>query len=143
VSELSFSVIGTPGPQGSKSPKGRDGQGRAILVESSKLVRPWRDSVAWHARDAMAKQGGRVAGPVRVSMTFTVPKPKSAPKRRQTWPDRKPDISKLARSTEDALVTAGAIEDDARIVGYDRLEKVYPNEGIDALDVPGFGSGQL
>ncbi len=39
----------------------------------------------------------------------------SAPKRR-TRPDRRPDLGKLVRSTLDELTTAGAIDDDARVV---------------------------
>ena len=70
-------------------------------------------------------------------MVFTLPKPSSAPKRRRTWPMRKPDLSKLARSTEDALVDAGLLADDARIVEYQRLAKVYPGEDVEALDAPG------
>jgi crossover junction endodeoxyribonuclease RusA len=69
-------------------------------------------------------------------MVFTLPKPKSAPKTRRTLPDRKPDIDKLVRSTCDALTTAGVYEDDARIVSL-TASKVFPGEGIDALDVPG------
>jgi crossover junction endodeoxyribonuclease RusA len=77
-----------------------------------------------------------MVGPVSVEMIFTLPKPKSAPKLRKTMPDRKPDLSKLVRSTEDALTDAGAWEDDARVVEC-RSAKRYPGEGPDALDVPG------
>jgi hypothetical protein len=48
-----------------------------------------------------------------------------------------PDLSKLARATEDALVDAGLLRDDARIVEYLRLAKVFPNEDPEALDAPG------
>jgi crossover junction endodeoxyribonuclease RusA len=131
---LTIKVYGIPGPQGSKSFKGMRG-GHAIMVESSKKVKPWREAVKWAAREAMA---GSVAikGPVDVDMIFTLPKPSSAPKRRLTFPDRKPDLSKLVRSTEDALTDAGAWEDDARVIRC-VSGKRYPNEGIDALDSPG------
>jgi Holliday junction resolvase RusA-like endonuclease len=137
-------VVGLPGPQGSKKLVGRDGKGRGILVESSKKVKPWREAVVWAAREAMEEGAlslerhcnGAVIGAVSVEMIFTLPKPKSAPKRRATLPDRKPDLSKLVRSTEDALTTAGVYEDDARIVEC-RSAKRYPGEGPDALDVPG------
>lgn len=46
------------------------------------------------------------------------------------------NLSKLVRSTEDALTDAGAWDDDARIVEC-RSGKRYPGEGPDALDVPG------
>src|SRR5690242_15255728 len=80
---------------------------------------------------------GGITGAVIVEMIFTLPKPKSAPKKRRTWPDRAPDLSKLARATEDALNDVGAWEDDARVIEYRRLAKVYPGEDRDALPVPG------
>jgi len=49
---------------------------------------------------------------------------------------RTPDLSKLVRSTEDALTEAGIWKDDARVVEC-FASKRYPNEGPDALDVPG------
>jgi Holliday junction resolvase RusA-like endonuclease len=110
--------------------------GRGVMVESSKKVKPWRQDVVAAAKEAM---GGAAPldGSLVVRMVFTLPKPASAPKRRKTWPNKKPDVSKLARSTEDALVTAGAISDDARIVEYARLAKVFPGEDQDALASPG------
>jgi Holliday junction resolvase RusA-like endonuclease len=125
---IHFCVYGTPGPQGSKR-----FVGKGVMIESSKKVKPWREAVVWAAREV----GRCVAGPVEVEMVFTVRKPASAPKRRKTWPSTKPDVSKLARSTEDALTDAGVWEDDARVVQYKRLAKVFPGEDVDALDVPG------
>lgn len=54
---------------------------------------------------------------------FYLRRPPSAPKSRQ-YPDRKPDLDKLIRSTLDALVIGGVIEDDARIIAI-RAGKVY------------------
>jgi Holliday junction resolvase RusA-like endonuclease len=133
-------VFGDPAPQGSKAFKGlftgKDGRQHAKLAESSKRVKPWRQDVVAAARQAVAG-AAPLDGALVVRMVFTVPKPASAPKRRTSWPNKRPDCSKLCRSTEDALVTAGAIADDARIVGYERLFKVYPNEDPDALTSPG------
>jgi Holliday junction resolvase RusA-like endonuclease len=128
-------VYGDPAPQGSKKFVGMAG-GHGVLVESSKKVKPWRQDVVTAAREAMAGFT-TFDGPLRLKMVFTLPKPSSAPKRRRTWPNKKPDVSKLARSTEDALVTAGALKDDARIVEYCRLAKVFPGEDADALTSPG------
>lgn len=130
-------VYGTPGPQGSKSFKGISRRtGRAIMIESSRKVAPWREAVVWAAREAKAG-AAPMDGPLSVSMVFTLRKPASAPKRRKTWPDKKPDLSKLVRSTEDALTDAGVIADDARIICYHTLRKVFPGEDPQALDVPG------
>lgn len=129
-------VIGHPAPQGSKKAVGRDRKGRAILAESSKFVKPWREAVVWAARASRLELEASLDGPLHATFVFTLPKPKGAPKRRVTYPDRYPDVSKLMRSTEDALTAAGVIADDARIVGAE-LWKRYPNEGPGALDVPG------
>jgi Holliday junction resolvase RusA-like endonuclease len=126
-----ITVFGSPAPQGSKRFVGMK-NGRGMMVESSKAVKPWREAVVWAARES----GIKVAGAVTVAVIFTVPKPASAPKRRTTYPDRKPDIDKLIRSTFDALKTAGTIEDDARVIHL-AASKVFPGEHPDALDVPG------
>lgn len=133
---LVIEVRGMPAPQGSKKFVGTTKSGRGLLVESSKKVKPWRQDVVAAAIEEMAG-AAPLDGPLVVRMVFTMPKPGSAPKRRRTWPDKKPDVSKLARSTEDALTTACVIADDARIVEYERLAKVFPNEDPEALSSPG------
>lgn len=148
--DIALTVYGLPAPQGSKSfkgmTKGKDGKKpRAILVESSAKVKPWREDVRAAAADLLLRlacsrgvpQMQPLDGPLRVRMVFTLPKPASAPKRRRTWPDRMPDLSKLIRSTEDALTSAGLWKDDARVVEYARAAKVYPGEDPEALHAPG------
>ena len=133
---ISFIAYGTPAPQGSKKAIGRAKTGRTILVESSKKVKPWRQDVKAKAEEVREAIGTTLDGPLKVSMTFTLTKPASAPKKRTTWPDRMPDLSKLIRSTEDAITDAGLWADDARIVEC-TASKRYPREGADALDRPG------
>lgn len=138
-------VRGTPGPQGSKSVNAA-----GAMYESSKKVQPWRRDVkaaAYLARRSTVERddGTEISwlppldGPLVASMVFTVTKPASAPKRRRTWPDRTPDLSKLVRSTEDALTDAGVWTDDARVVQYAVLAKVFPGEVGSpwTLEVPG------
>lgn len=145
---IDFVVYGLPAPQGSKRFMGVHG-GRGVLVESSKRVKPWREDVRQAAMAAMARRCAEevamgeiratllpLDAPLRVCMTFTLPKPASAPKRRKTWPMRTPDLSKLVRSTEDALTSAGLWRDDARVVEC-LARKVYPLEHPDALPSPG------
>lgn len=155
--DFELTVYGKPAPQGSKSPKGK---GR--MVESSEYVPPWREAVKAAAIAAMkarsiATYGGvgqvsllRLDGPLVADMVFTMGyKPNSKP----TWwpagerwsktlwwrPASAPDLSKLIRGTEDALQDAGAIRDDARIVGYGRLDKVFVDQpgDPDALQAAG------
>lgn len=135
---LDLVVYGRPAPQGSKRHVGK-----GVMVESSKHVKPWREDVRAAALECLANLTGTAVltgpldAPLVLRMVFTVPKPASAPKRRRTWPDRMPDLSKLARATEDALTSAGVWRDDARVVEYARLAKVYPGEDPEALDRPG------
>lgn len=132
---LEIIAYGRPAPQGSKRHVGN-----GIMIESSKAVKPWRDDVKTAAEKAIAKHLGTLYPldqPIAVRMIFTMPKPTSAPKRRQTWPCRTPDLSKLIRATEDALTNAGVWRDDARVIEYDRTAKVYPGEDPEALNTPG------
>jgi len=123
---LTFTVIGTPAPQGSKRHVGN-----GVMIESSKLVKPWRQDVATAARIAAMRDDFRVLdGPLRLAVVFRLPKPASLSKAKTALgPCRKPDLSKLIRATEDALVTAGVIADDARIVSFDGTRKVFAEPG--------------
>lgn len=128
---LTVIVHGLPAPQGSKRHVGN-----GVMIESSKNVKPWREAVKHAALDALGRAQYSFSGPVILEIVFTLPKPKSAPKNRITYPDKKPDISKLIRSTEDALTDAGVWEDDARVIDEHAL-KVFPGEHPDALPHPG------
>lgn len=140
IRSITLTVYGTPGPQGSKAFKGmtkpRDGsRGKAIMVESSKKVAPWRKCVEEVAADLVANRGWEPWDcPLVGSVIFTLRKPKRP---KSPVPDRYPDVSKLLRSTEDALTKAGIWKDDARVIGYTDLWKCYPNEGAGALHAPG------
>lgn len=119
---LTVHVIGTPAPQGSK--RGFVVNGRAVMVESSKRVKPWRQDVKAAALEAL---DGRppLAGPVELAITFLMPRPgyhfRSGARSNElkpnapTYVDKRPDVSKLVRSTEDALTEAGVYRDDAQI----------------------------
>ena len=119
-----------PSPQGSKRHVGN-----GVMVESCKTVKLWRSAVA----DAAVRQGAiPIQGMVVAAMEFIFPRPKghygtgkNSSKLKPSAPDRvgvKPDLSKLIRSTEDAL-SGIAYSDDARICAYDRLLKRYAKPG--------------
>jgi Holliday junction resolvase RusA-like endonuclease len=126
VTGWSFSVLGQPAPQGSKRHVGH-----GIMVESSKKLLPWREAVK-----AAAPAGPMLDGPIAVRLVFTLPRPKSA-RKSEMVPYRTPDLSKLARSTEDAITDAGLWADDARVSEYVRLAKVWPGFDVDSLHVAG------
>lgn len=137
-SALSFTVHGTPAPQGSKSAfairKAGVYTGRVAVVNDNKgPLRTWRQDVKNAA--ALAMTGPPLAGPLGISVIFTVPKPASAPKRTRTWPCKRPDLDKLLRSTLDAL-TGEVFADDAQIVRA-QIAKAYPGEDEHALGTPG------
>jgi crossover junction endodeoxyribonuclease RusA len=127
---IAFVVIGDPAPQGSKR-----FVGKGVMVESSKRVKPWREAVAGAAYEARAGQASACGlapldGPLLLRVTFWLPQPTSLSKRKAALgPFRKPDLSKLIRSTEDALTTAGVIADDARIVRLDAEKRFTPMSG--------------
>ncbi|MFB7496024.1 RusA family crossover junction endodeoxyribonuclease [Streptomyces sp. NPDC056161] len=138
-------VYGAPAPQGSKSPKRNKHTNRIHLVESSKYVKPWRDDVVAASLQARGRGWKPLTGPLAAEMIFTLTRPKthfgtgrnservrpSAP-----WiPAGVPDLSKLARSTEDALTTAGIYRDDALVVEYRRLMKRYHTDHGQVPDV--------
>lgn len=125
---VAFHVVGLPAPQGSKRHVG-DG----VMVESSKKVAPWREAVKWAA--VQHRPAEPLDGPLTLHVVFTLPRPKTAPKRRR-HPDRTPDLSKLVRSTEDALTDAGIWADDARVVTCRATKAWWRHHGL-ALPVPG------
>ncbi|MGA4867509.1 RusA family crossover junction endodeoxyribonuclease [Streptomyces lavendulocolor] len=135
-------VHGLAGPQGSKTPVGwgrsrKTGRAIPLMRESSNKVKPWRDKVTDAIRQAITRGDAHpITGPVYAQITFTMPKPVNAPKRRRTYPAVSPDMDKLERSTYDAITAAKAWEDDGRVI-ESHTRKVYPGEHPDALTQPG------
>jgi hypothetical protein len=102
------------------------------MVESSAKVRPWREAVK-----AAAPAGPPLLdGPVLAGMVFTMKRPASA-RKLQVVPSTRPDLSKLVRSTEDAITDAGLWADDARVAAYPLLAKVWWPNGPFSLPTSG------
>lgn len=117
VTFLDVTVYGTPVPQGSKtafavSRKGADGgrefTGQASMVEGRRgparaAFKAWREAVRAESLAAFPRLDP-LGGPLRLLVTF-VPseRPKSHPKRTETWPTARPDVDKLLRAVGDAL----------------------------------------
>jgi Holliday junction resolvase RusA-like endonuclease len=131
---VQLSVYGTPGPQGSKKAVGtrigKKGKPVPILMESSAKVKPWRAAVAEAADECTP-----LVGALAASMIFTLQPPLRMPKDR-VLPSCTPDLSKLLRSTEDALKGTAWL-DDAQVVEYRDTGKYYPGQHPLALDAPG------
>lgn len=122
----SFTIIGVPAPQGSKTPWGS---------EANPNTKPWRATVAAEAafhRDQITGDS-LAAGPLKVTARFYFPRPKShyrTGKRANELKDNaptfcatKPDLDKLQRAIGDAL-TGVLIRDDNQIVHWVAL-KLY------------------
>lgn len=113
---LTFTCYGVPVPQGST--RAFVVNGRAVTTSANANLRPWRDSLAAAARYAMQEaQREPFVGPVYVGAIFVLPRPKSRPKK-DYWPDRRPDLDKLARGLLDGL-TGPVFADDAQVCRMD------------------------
>lgn len=119
----SFEAFGIPKSKGSKRAFVRGG--RAMVVEETKeQQRAWSAAVSEAIREAVAGGAPMLEGPVVALMEFVVPRPKSAPKTRRTWPQTRPDLGKYLRLVED-LLTGALLRDDSQIVEFATLRKRY------------------
>lgn len=118
---ISYFVEGEPAPQGSKN--GFVKNGRVVMVESSKKVKPWREAVAWQTKATVTEP---MTSPVEIALVFHLPKPKSVTRK---WPSVKPDLDKLIRSTFDGLTTGGLYTDDALVIAVS-ASKQYATDRI-------------
>lgn len=122
MTTISFDVVGTPAPQGSKSrmPNGAIIEGRSTAQRQGHAH--WRSAVAAAAREAVEARGlaAPLDGPLGLVVTFRFAMPKSRKKAtREAGVGPKtsaPDLDKLIRSTGDALKEGGLIVDDALLV---------------------------
>lgn len=121
---LTFTVIGTPQPAGSK--KGFVINGKAVLSDANKKSKPWKQEVASVASQAFLATGRALllTGPIRATFCFYRPRLTShfgksgvlnKSGRDTPYPITKPDALKLARGVEDAL-TKVVYHDDSQIV---------------------------
>ncbi|MEV2222676.1 RusA family crossover junction endodeoxyribonuclease [Nocardia vinacea] len=109
-------VPGVPAPQGSKR---HVGNGR--LIESSKRLKPWRETVTKVAQQANPPM---LDGPVVLGLEFVMPRPKATPKTKPTPPAvKRPDIEKLARAIADAL-TGVTFADDSQVVAMPLAKRI-------------------
>jgi len=123
MTTITFDVIGIPQPGGSKKAFMHPHLRRIMIVDANSKAKNWKDTVRTAAVEAY--RGPIIHGPLRLYVTFYMPRPKghwrtgrnagelkpNAPK----YPTTKPDASKILRSTEDAL-TKIIWQDDAQVV---------------------------
>jgi crossover junction endodeoxyribonuclease RusA len=124
---VAFYAPGCPIPQGNKSGILRGG--KVVIVEgrtgkARNAFTEWRATLR-QAAEAAKPPGPPLDGPLAVHVHFALPRPASAPKRRRTFADKRPDLDKLVRACLDALAEAAVIVDDARVVHL-TATKDYP-----------------
>lgn len=115
----SFFVDGVPRPQGSKRIVGRN------LIDSNRdVLVPWRNHVAYVARTSLEGAWEATGEPVRVSLSFQMPRPAKHFDSRGNlrsgspplWHNHTPDLDKLVRAVLDGLTDGGAWDDDKHVV---------------------------
>ena len=136
-----FHVAGLPTPQGSKSAVII--QGRPVVIDGGtakarRAHKAWREGVHEAARSWISwhqlSEGPwtPIDEPVRVCLTFLMPRTTSKPHR--VMHATKPDIDKLVRSVLDSLTTGGLLVDDSR-VSIIEASKQYADENDVGCDV--------
>lgn len=127
---ITFTVFGIPQTKGSAKgfalpDKNRPGKYRTIITNDNPKNKSWAQTVS-----SMAQQYRTEAcpfeGPIRLTLIFRMPIPKSIPKRRPSFMTKKPDVDKMVRSIKDAL-TGVLYEDDKQVVCLE-AHKVYSHE---------------
>ena len=119
MNSLSFTVTGTPIPQGSMQSFRRGN--KTVYVPANKNLKAWREAVRAKAYNTALAEGiplplGKDKTPLAIACTFVFPRPKTVPKTRPM--SVKPDLDKLVRAICDALGNKGTgqiIEDDSRV----------------------------
>ena len=120
---IQFFVPGTPAPGGSKQGFYNKKLKRVLMVPASKKTKPWMQAVQVAARQAYS--GELLTGPIVLTITFQFLRPKRHYRTgryasllkptAETFVQVKPDLTKIIRSTEDAM--KGIIwRDDSQVV---------------------------
>lgn len=131
--KIELRVIGVPKPGGSKKGFVNPKSGRVIIVDDCKQNKNWRSDVK---KACESYTGPPLDGPIRLTVEFLMPRPKShygtgkrAGELKPTapvWHTTAPDATKLLRSTEDAITDSGLWADDSRVC----IQKVYKRYAV-------------
>lgn len=111
---LQFTVFGVAQATGSARGFIPKGWKRPIITTTNRSAKSWQALVAEGAGRALQGRGTLFHGPIRLDIAFYLPRPKSLAQSRDAAHIKKPDSSKLARCTEDAL-TGVVYRDDSQI----------------------------
>lgn len=131
MKEISFTVLGIPAPGGSKKGFYIKSIKRVVMAPASNKTKPWMALVSAAAKEAY--QGPLLEGPLKLRFDFYMLRPKGhyGTGRRASilkgiapsFHTIRPDLTKLERSTEDALT--GIIFRDDSQVAMKQTQKIY------------------
>lgn len=116
-------VAGDSAPQGSKRAIVNKG-GKVSMIESSKSVKPWRESVRSALLDDAGLPRATFDGAVIVELRFVMRRPASTPKRRTPPAVKRPDVDKLVRAVLDAVSSAGVWKDDSQVTQLSAMKRL-------------------
>ena len=142
--EVGFFVPGIPRPGGSKRAFFNKRSGKAMVVETGKYTKDWRNTIAIVAHTAF-KGRSLLTGPLELTVMFYMPRPachygtgknkdvlkEGAP----SYHTSAPDTTKLLRALEDAL-TGVIWRDDAQIAVQYGHKLYAKNAGADVIIKP-------
>lgn len=128
IMTITFRVYGIPQTKGSTKAFMRPGMKHPVITNDNTKNKAWAAIVSGEAQ--RHRPPTLWDGPLRLDMCFNMKKPKSLPKRRLSWPIKKPDLSKLTRSAEDAL-TGIIWRDDAQVVSSMQSKRYSDSPGVD------------
>lgn len=147
---IQFFVPGIPKPGGSKRAFINRKTGRPVITEDCKGSKDWRTAVAFAADQAFQQPCGLFFGPVSVRFDFLFLRPRghfgsgrnagSVKESAPDYPAVRPDVTKLIRSTEDALKGIAWI-DDAQVVTQFACKRYAGRSGALITIEQGAGDG--
>jgi Holliday junction resolvase RusA-like endonuclease len=121
---LETRVFGLPIAQGRpRAFKTRAGQ---VRVYDPANARDWKRTV--QAQVLTQKPSQPVDGPLKMTLQFILPRPRSLPKR-DLFPERRPDLSNMLKAIEDAL-NGVVFRDDSQIVRMELAKDYGPAPGV-------------
>jgi Holliday junction resolvase RusA-like endonuclease len=113
---IDLDIVGDPASQGSHAIM----NGRIVQVNSAKH-KAWRKAIV--EQTILPDNWQPIDEPCELIVNFYLPRPKTV---KRGLPSVPPDLDKLIRSVGDALVVAGVLVDDSRIVRIS-ARKAYAN----------------
>jgi Holliday junction resolvase RusA-like endonuclease len=130
-------IVGDAAAKGSKSFKGmftdKQGRQRARMVESSKKVAPWSQTVIAGLLGDDGRPKAVFPGATRLTLEFVMTRPgyMDKPKKPKPTPrhTKKPDMDKLIRCVKDAITKSACWRDDSCACEYGPMVKRYAEPG--------------